>query len=225
MATAPAAAPLPPAAPLVWTAAAEQRYQQHLMRLAQLTQLRASLWPGVQAWLRHQAALRALTPPATQQGSPLQHLLRWAVMQRLRQLQQLQRQWQPGGGAPQPPPPELEASTVLLQLSRDPSASTASKDGSRNDTAMPPPPPRQPLKQPMVRSVGAVHSQQPTAQHNMCLAAQPPALPTVRLQPAQQQAMAVLWAPHTPRLHPAVHQQLVPPPAKRQRLAARPSQQ
>lgn len=220
-------AALPPApaaalaAPQLWTPADEQRYQQSIAQLARLVQLRASLWPRIQAWYRLRAALHASVLRASAAGSqaPLQLLLRWAVMQRLRQLQHMQQEWQQRQ--------ELEASSVLLQLSRGPARSQAAPaQPSNSRAAMLPPPPRPPrhLLHPHAQQAqrlpvaGVPHPPQPAAQHSLWQSAAPPTQPPARLQ-QMRQVMQLHCAPPTPRVLHA-DQQLVPPLAKRQRVVA-----
>lgn len=111
------------------------------MQLRQLVALREQAWPRIQHWYNRRAAAAAGAAPCASAALP--HLLRWAVVARLVQLRRIQQQWQAAQAvAPPAPEPaqqqaltcEVEASTVLLQLSKD-AASCQPQQASAAGTA------------------------------------------------------------------------------------------
>lgn len=80
-----------------WTPADEARYQHSLQQLHALVALRHQAWPQIQAWMDRRAASSSPGAGGIQAGSQCsssEQLAHWATMQRLRQLQHIQRQWQ-----------------------------------------------------------------------------------------------------------------------------------
>lgn len=82
------------AATPAWTATDEARYQQSLQQLLQLVALREQLWPRIRERMSQAAGRMLGVSNGGAVGGTSEQLLHWAVIQRLRQLQRVQRQWQ-----------------------------------------------------------------------------------------------------------------------------------